>query len=374
VEAFDLSLRPAPREVCRVRVGAGALDALVEDLAQAPPGGLVVLVHDAGSAPAVGRPLGRRVAARGLRVARLCVPRGEAAKTRRAKAWVEDRLAALGAGSDTVLVAVGGGAVGDLTGFVAATWHRGVPVFQVPTTLLAMVDAALGGKTAINVPAGKNLVGAFHPPRGVYADLAALATLPDHRYREGFAEIVKCAAVADARLFRWLERNAGPLRARRAQPLERVVLRCLRLKASVVRGDERDRGRRAMLNFGHTVGHALEVATDGRLPHGPAVAAGMGVEARLARRTTGFPEGDRRRLEQLLAAFGLSPRWPRGVTPAAVVSAARRDKKNRAGRIHCALPLRLGCMPAGDRVSVSIEEAQLVSALCEFVRGARRPD
>ncbi len=258
---------------------------------------------------------------------------------------------------------MGGGVTGDLAGFLAATWQRGIPVVQVPTSLLAMVDAAVGGKTAVNLPGGKNLVGAFHQPWGVYADVGVLKTLPESFYREGFAEVVKSAAIADSRLLRLLLDSLEPLLARSPEALEAVIGRSVEIKCRVVRRDEREAGRRAALNFGHTVGHALETVTGYGLPHGSAVSIGMCVEARLAARHTGFPERHRRRLEKALEAFGLPTRVPDGIDAGAVVAAARHDKKALAGRARYALPLRLGRMPAAGDLAIEVDESQLQEAL-----------
>jgi 3-dehydroquinate synthase len=339
------------------------LDALVEDLVRDPPGRLLLVVSDARVMPLHGRRLAERLSAKGLRVEDLTLAGGEQGKTREAKAQIEDRLVELQAGRDCALIAVGGGVVGDLAGFAAATWHRGVPVVQVPTSLLAMVDAALGGKTAVNLPRGKNLVGSFHQPLGVYADVSLLRTLTDRDYTDGFAEVVKTAAVADARWFRRIEGAVEALRARDAESLEQLVFRSMEIKARVVRRDERESGRRAMLNFGHTVAHALEAVSGYSMRHGPAVSLGLCVESRLAESVSGLPAAQRKRIERLLAALGL----PVGLGPepgsGGLVEAARLDKKNRDGRIRCALPVALGRMPPGDEVTVAVEERQLLEAI-----------
>lgn len=369
MEAFDLSFRLAPRRTCRVCVGTGALEALVSDLARERPGRLYVIVTDERVGPLYADRLAKRFFARGLRVESLTLPVGESHKTRETKSWVEDRLFDLGAGRDSVVVALGGGVVGDVAGFAAATWHRGVPVVQVPTTLLAMVDAAVGGKTAVNLPGGKNLVGSFHQPWGVYADTGVLDTLPEREYLDGFAEVVKSAVIADAPFFGWLERSAGRLRDREPDALDHVVLRCVRIKARVVRRDEREAGRRAVLNFGHTVAHALEAATAYTIRHAQAVSIGLCVESRLALRETGFPARHLARVERLLAALGLPVRCASSPSAEAIVEAARRDKKNRDGQIHCALPLQLGRMPPGGDVTVAVDELRLAEA----IRASRDP-
>ena len=239
-------------------MGDGALPALADHLAAERPGALAVVVSDSQVAPLHGVPLAEAIRARGGRAEVLTFPAGEAHKTRETKASLEDGLLRLQAGRDTAIVAVGGGVTGDLAGFLAATWHRGVPVYQVPTSLLAMVDAAIGGKTGVDLPGGKNLVGAFHQPAALAVDPRVLETLPDAELRAGCAEVVKLAAVADAALFARLEREAEALLARDRALLEAVVSRCIAVKARIVARDEREAGVRASLNFGHTVGHALE--------------------------------------------------------------------------------------------------------------------
>jgi 3-dehydroquinate synthase len=324
---------------------------------------VLVVVADARVLALHAMDLAARLRSRDLSVHVVEVPEGEAAKTREAKAALEDRLLDLGAGADSTLLAVGGGAVGDLVGFTAATWHRGIPVVQVPTTLLAMADAALGGKTAVNLPGAKNLLGSFHEPWGVFADVSVLATLAESDFVGGFAEVVKSAAVADVAFFRWLERSGQGLVARESDLLEHAVARALRIKARIVRRDLRDGGRRAVLNFGHTVGHALEAASGYTIRHGPAVSIGMSVEALVAQGETGFPEHHAQRLAALLLRLGLPVRPPDLPPDAALIAAARHDKKNREGRIHCALPLALGRMPRGHRPTLAVDETRLLDAL-----------
>ena len=228
-------------------------------------------------------------------------------------------------------MALGGGAVGDLAGFVAATYMRGLPFVQVPTTLTAQVDAAIGGKTAVNLPEGKNLVGAFHQPVAVLADVETLSTLPDRDLRSGLAEIAKYGLTLDLDLLERLERDPAPILAREPAILEEVVARCVRAKAGVVGEDERDAGRRLVLNYGHTLGHALERldAFAGRT-HGEAIATGMMFAARLSEARGLAPEGLSGRHARLLSSLGLDPV---GSLPAAddVLGAMRMDKKYRGG-------------------------------------------
>jgi 3-dehydroquinate synthase len=336
-------------------VARGALDLAASDIARSFPGCFRIVVSDARVARLHGRRFVRLLERRGGRAALLTFPPGERFKTRETKALLEDRLLALGAGRDTVVVAFGGGVTGDLAGFLAATWHRGVPLVAIPTSLLSMVDAALGGKTGVDLPGGKNLVGAFHHPTSLWADVRLLRTLPLRTYRSGLAEAVKTAVVLDAALFRRLEADAARLLRRDEPSVERVVARCLALKGRVVASDEREMGRRALLNFGHTVAHAIETATGYSVPHGEAVSIGVVAEARLAERIAGLPRAEVERIEALLHAFGLPVRPPRGLDPRRLAEAAHRDKKTRSGVVRCALPERIGRMPSGTDPTVPVD-------------------
>jgi 3-dehydroquinate synthase len=230
-----------------------------------------------------------------------------------------------------VVVALGGGSTGDLAGFLAATYMRGLPFVQVPTTLTAQVDAAVGGKTAVNLPEGKNLVGVFYQPVAVLADVATLETLPDREFRSGLAEVAKYALTLDLELLATLEADPGPILARAARPLEDLVARCVRAKSAAVAEDERDTGRRLVLNYGHTLGHALErlEAFAGRT-HGEAIALGMVFAARLGERLGRSSEGLTGRTVRLLSSLGLSTR---GELPdrSAIMGAFTLDKKYHGG-------------------------------------------
>jgi 3-dehydroquinate synthase len=368
---FEVTLRSVRSPGCRVRVGAGALSMLVPDLSRALSGRRVFVISDSNVAPLHAERLIERLRAGGIATELLVFPAGEAHKTRQTKHRLEDELLVFGAGSDAAMLALGGGVTGDLAGFVAATWHRGVPVIQVPTSLLAMTDAALGGKTAVDLPGAKNLVGSYHQPWGVYADTELLSTLPSEQYVQGFAEMVKIAAVADGRLFTWLEASTEALLGRDPDALAHALRRCLELKGRIVARDERDRGPRTMLNFGHTVGHALELLSGYRIDHGSAVGLGLRAESHLAQELTGFPARHSTRLASLLDRLGLPVRRDSIDSEAALVSAFGRDKKTRAGQVHCALPARLGRMPKGCWLS-PVDPARLARAVVDIVRGGGR--
>ncbi|MFU8878414.1 MAG: 3-dehydroquinate synthase, partial [Wenzhouxiangellaceae bacterium] len=319
---------------CRVEVAAGLLDDRSAWANLVPAGALIVT--------------DRTVA--GLYLDRLCrtladhqprtlvLPAGEQAKT--AAHWMEilERLAADGAQRDVTVIALGGGVIGDLAGFAAASWMRGVRLIQVPTTLLAQVDAAIGGKTGFNLAAGKNLVGAFHQPVAVMADVATLKTLEDRDYRAGLAEVVKYGAIRDAGFLAWLEENASSLLERNAEALAQAVRRSVTHKIEIVEADERETGQRALLNFGHTFGHAIEAATGyRRYRHGEAVAIGMHLAARLSSRLGMIDATDAARLTNLLEALGLPVDPPDDVDPTRLIELMRLDKKNLAGRFRLIL-------------------------------------
>ena len=268
---------------------------------------------------------------------------GEASKSRDEWSRLTDLLVERRAERGEAVIALGGGVTGDLAGFVAATYLRGLPLIQVPTSLLAQVDAAIGGKVAIDHPRGKNLIGAFYPPRLVVADPAALLTLPARQRIEGWAEVIKHGVALDAEYFAFLEAHAGHLLALRPRETTEAVARSVALKAGIVSRDEREAGPRMLLNYGHTIAHAVETSAGyGEWLHGEAVAMGMAAEARLAERM-GLCDAELvARQDALLARFGLQARLPSDLGAEALMHAALWDKKVRGGRVHWALPTGLG--------------------------------
>ena len=289
-----------------------------------------------------------------------CVAAGETAKTLDGFAELMRELADFGASRDACVFALGGGVVGDLAGFAAACWMRGVDVVQLPTTLLAMVDSAVGGKTAVDLPQGKNLVGAFHPPRAVFADTATLRTLPPRELRAGFAEVIKYGAIIDAPFLDWLDANAAALLASDAPVIGEAIARSCAHKAAIVERDPREQGERALLNFGHTFAHAIETEQGyGGCNHGEAVAIGMGLAARLSTRLGLAPADDAERLRALLARFGLPLALPAGLDPAALLARMRLDKKAQADGLRFVLWDRAGAA----RVVAGVPEAEVLQVL-----------
>ena len=243
----------------------------------------------------------------------------------------------------SLVIALGGGLVGDIAGLAAATYQRGVDIIQVPTTLLAQVDSSVGGKSAINHELGKNLIGAFHQPRQVVVDIDTLKTLPPREYVSGLAEVIKYGAILDRAFFERIERQLDALLARDAGTLAAIIARCCQIKAEVVVDDELDlTGRRALLNFGHSFGHAIEAFAYGDWLHGEAIAAGMCMAASLSVADGRLAAGDECRLEQLLARAGLPTRPPRGMDAGHFEAFMKLDKKMRAGKLHLVLLDALG--------------------------------
>lgn len=258
-------------------------------------------------------------------------PAGERSKTRETWQALTDALLADGYGRDAGIMALGGGVTGDLAGFVAATYLRGVPFIQVPTTLLAMLDSSIGGKVGVDTVHGKNLVGAFHAPVAVVADPLTLLTLDDREFRAGLAEAVKHGLIADDGHLAWIEANAASIARRDIERLAMLIRGSIAIKAAIVAADERETGRRAVLNAGHTVAHALEHASGYAIRHGEAVALGLIAECTLGEALGATEPGTRARLEGVFSRLGLPTRLDSTVSPDAVLSAMRQDKKTRAG-------------------------------------------
>ncbi|MBX3479062.1 MAG: 3-dehydroquinate synthase [Caulobacter sp.] len=284
----------------------------------------------------------------GIEATMLTIPPGEASKSFEGLADLSDRLLGLGLDRGDLIVALGGGVVGDLAGFAASIYKRGIDFIQIPTTLLAQVDSSVGGKTAIDTPRGKNLIGAFHQPRLVLADLDVMDTLPDREMACGMAEVIKYGLLGDAGFFAWLEDNLAAARSREPRALSEAVRRCVAMKAEIVAEDEKEAGRRALLNLGHTFGHALE-AENGygeALKHGEAVAAGCALAFRYSAAQGLCPAADAARAEALLAAAGLPTRLDQVAghpfSAAALVAHMAQDKKAEGGAITLVLARAIG--------------------------------
>ncbi len=330
-----------------VRIGPRLIDSLAAQLQDACPAHRYAVIADSRVASLYGERVVQAAAAEGARVDFFSFPEGEANKTREQWARLSDAMLSAGLGRDAAVIALGGGVTGDLAGFVAATYLRGLPMVQMPTTILAMIDSSVGGKTGVDTDAGKNLIGAFHQPTRVIADTDTLQTLPIEQIRSGIAEGVKHGAISDANYFRQTVDGAGALLRLDAEAVTAFLRRSVEIKAAVVAADEREGGVRKTLNFGHTIGHAVEALSEFRLLHGEAVSIGMVAEARLGERMGITKEGTTDELAAALAAFGLPTAIPEGFAADAVLAFTRLDKKARQGRVEYALIEEIGAASVG---------------------------
>jgi 3-dehydroquinate synthase len=353
----------------KVKLGARSYDIvigkhLLEDaghrIAALGLGNHGIVISDSNVQPLYGSRLADALSASGLVVNVISVRAGESSKSLREAERLYEHMIALGVERDSFVVALGGGVIGDLAGFVAATFMRGVPYVQAPTTLLAQVDSSVGGKVGVNLPQGKNLVGAFYQPRLVIADLDTLESLPLREWRAGFAEVIKHGAIRDAKFFEFLESNRKAIFAKQENVVAQTVRRCCEIKAAVVSEDERESGLRSILNFGHTVGHALEALGEYEgLLHGEAISIGMSVATEISVRHAGLPREQAKRLRKLLADSGLPTQLPEKFGTREILEKVKFDKKVRDGRIRLILLKQLGETVIADDVT----ESQLAEAI-----------
>jgi 3-dehydroquinate synthase len=327
-----------PQRAYDAIVERGALQRTAEFLPKRAGKIFIVTHHDVWNLH--GAALGRALGDRQPEV--LFLPPGESRKRLSEVETLADRMVAAGGDRSSVVIAFGGGIVNDVGGFLAAIFMRGVPVIQVPTTLLAQVDAAVGGKTGVNLVSGKNLLGSFHQPLAVLIDPDVLSTLPEREYRAGLYEIIKCGVIRDAGLFHLLDQCAPSVLAQEPAVVERIIAAAVRIKAEVVSADEREGDLRRILNFGHTIGHALEAETQySRFLHGEAVAFGMRAATALAERTGHLAASDAQAIQSVIARYGPIPPLD-GVTAQRLIGRLAADKKTVHGKVHFVLPVKIG--------------------------------
>ena len=336
-----------------IRIGADALGDIGKVCQRHFRGARAIVVTDANVAPLYAEQTLDSLAAAGVQATLFRIPAGEASKSMRQLSRILDKMASLRLDRGCGAVALGGGVVGDITGFAAAVFLRGVPYVQAPTTLLAQVDSAVGGKTAIDHRLGKNLVGAFHQPIAVVSDTSSLKTLPEREFRAGLAEVVKHAAIADPRLFSYLEKNEALILERDEGVMGRIVASNCRIKARVVEHDEREAGLRQILNFGHTLGHAVEALAgySAELLHGEAIAVGMSAAGRISCAMGRCAPGDVERLTALLGRFGLPTNMAEPPGLAVLKRLLASDKKTRRGSPRFVLMRKIGEVEPGIEVS-----------------------
>ena len=349
----------------RIQIGMGMLSGLGRACARLKLGRRCAVISDTNVARYYARGVSNSLTQAGFQPIVIETPAGETAKALKTVALCYDRLAAHRFERKSFIVALGGGVVGDLAGFVAATYLRGIDFVQVPTTLLAQVDSSVGGKVGVNLKAGKNLVGAFYQPRLVLCDLATLKTLPEREYRSGLAEVIKYGIICDASLFSKLERSLPQILKRDPNVLSQVIARCCRIKADVVAQDETEGGLRAILNFGHTIGHALEAISHyGKYLHGEAISIGQVATSVLSRELTGLPPRQAQRIFSLFKNAGL-PTEPKLTSSqrGQLLRAMQLDKKVVAGEIRFVLARRIGRVEFGHAVPARMLERLLGGSL-----------
>ena len=342
-----------PQQSYEIAIAPKSLDQLGEHMTSLKLGKKVLLVSN----PTIFKHFGERAIASlkvaGFEVAELTLPAGERYKTLNSVQKIYDTALENRLERSSTLVALGGGVIGDMTGFAAATWLRGINFVQVPTTLLAMVDAAVGGKTGVNHPQGKNLIGAFHQPRGVLIDPEVLKTLPVREFRAGMAEVIKYGVIWDAELFAQMEQcdRLDQLRYLDSGMIYSILTRSCQAKADVVSKDEKEAGLRAILNYGHTIGHAVESLTGYRLVnHGEAVAIGMVAAGQIAVELGMWQKEDTERQDALIQKAGLPTKLPESVDIEAIIEALQLDKKVEAGKVKFVLPTQIGVATVTDLV------------------------
>ena len=344
-----------------IHIGSGILDATALYAPHLPAGSAAVVTNEV-VAPLYLPRVKKALEAANARVVEVVLDDGEQSKRWTSLERVFDALLAARCGRDTLIVALGGGVIGDLAGFAAAIYQRGVALLQVPTTLLAQVDSSVGGKTAINHVQGKNMLGAFHQPRAVITDVATLDTLPERELRAGLAEVIKHALALDLRFVEWLEKNIDQLLARERSALVYAVRRCCELKAGVVAADERESGVRSLLNFGHTFGHAIETGTGyGAWLHGEAIAVGMVMAAELSARAGLIAAADVHRVRSLLRRAGLPITGP-ALGAERLLELMAIDKKAAGGRVRFVLLDSVGAASLREAVDERLVREAIVAA------------
>jgi len=346
-----------------ILIGQGLLEQISGDLAEAGIAHSHALANESNVAALYGIDLLNNLKESLNQVSMISFPAGEQNKSREIKSFIEDKMLESGFGRDSSVIALGGGVVGDIAGFVAATYMRGIPCIQVPTSLVACVDSSVGGKTAVDTPHGKNLIGAFYQPWRVYVDTSTLKTLGPKEVAEGLAEIIKYGVIKSSDLFEYLEANIEKIYEFDDLTLLYVIETSCRIKAEVVQKDEKEQNLRKILNFGHTVGHAIEQLSDYTISHGEAISTGMVIEGKIALGETGWSRQEQKRLISLLQRAGLPTEPPQDINAGEIIDVMKIDKKARKGKIEMALPESMGKMKKnGESYGIEVSEQTIISA------------
>lgn len=325
-----------------IRIGYKIIDRMALIIAKNHKAGRYVLITDNSVGSIYAKQMMDSLKDVGLNINRIEFPAGESSKNINTVLDIVGKLLELGADRSTMLIALGGGVVGDMVGFIASIYMRGIPYIQIPTTLIGQVDSSIGGKTAIDLPHGKNLLGTFHQPRAVFADLIFLETLPEKEFDNGLAEIIKYGIIDDEKMFRLLEDNMDAVKSRDSSLLLNLVENCCRIKKSIVEIDEKEQGLRRLLNFGHTLGHAIEAASKYAISHGEGVALGMIAAARISEKKKYLDTAQVKRIEAIILMAGLSGKIPQNFSADDIISRLAMDKKKKDDVVHFVLLKKIG--------------------------------
>jgi 3-dehydroquinate synthase len=357
---IKVELKKTEDKSYEIIIGEGILKQIPLDLRKEKLAHSYAIITDSKVASLYGEKLLEKFKRAQLKTHLISFPAGEEHKNRETKAGLEDEMLKLKMGRDSAAVALGGGVVGDIAGFIAATYNRGIPYVQVPTTVVACVDSSIGGKTAVDTPHGKNLIGSFHQPRRVYIDVQTLRTLSEKEIREGLAEVIKYGVIKDEMFFEFLEKNITHVFSFASDVLIHIIKRSCEIKAEVVELDEKESNLRKILNFGHTIGHAIENLSDYKIFHGQAISIGMVVEGKIALEMGLWKKVEFDRLVSLLKKAGLHTQFPDYFDMSLIIDTMKLDKKTRRGKIEMVLPKKLGAMAEIDgSYGIKIEEGLL---------------
>lgn len=326
-------------EIC---IGYDIVDRIGLIIAKSLPARHYLIITDSNVSALYGEAFLNRLRGMGISVDMIDFPAGEDSKNITSALAIVERMIELGADRSSALLALGGGVVGDMTGFIASTFMRSVPYINVPTTLMAQVDSSIGGKTAIDLPEGKNLLGTFYQPKGVVIDVKFLDTLPEVEFHNGLAEVIKYGIIDDIELFRFLEEHVTAIKERDCGALVKIIENSCRIKKGIVEIDEKDKGLRRILNFGHTIGHAIEAESHYTIAHGVAISLGMVAAVRISEKLYGLPGEERNRIEKLMKTVGLPRCIPHTVTNDGILSRLKMDKKKEGSTIHFVLLKKMG--------------------------------
>lgn len=357
MERVKVNIKKIEDRSYEILIGEEILKRVSLDLAEEKLAYSYVIITDSVVSSLYGKRLLREFKTTGLNTHLISFPAGEEHKSRKTKSKIEDKMSKLKIGRDSAVIALGGGVVGDVAGFVAATYNRGIPYIQIPTTLVASVDSSIGGKTGVDTQFGKNLIGVFYQPRRVYIDVKTLRTLPKKEIGGGLAEVIKYGVIKDKEFFEFLEENIERVFSFATDTLIHIIKRSCEIKGKVVELDEKESNLRKILNFGHTIGHAIENLYDYKISHGEAISMGMVAEGKIAMKLGLWKRDDIDRLISILSRAGLPTNLPHMPDLDRMIGTMKLDKKARGGKIEMALPRKIGEMAETDgNYGIRVEE------------------